>query len=160
MADEKQEMELLLSEKERKINDKRIVVKKISLLDSIRLASHLSGIATSIINNSELTASAVAKITYKDENGDVEQTNGVRMLGIAELLGVIGDEGADIVNDLIVKSTNLEDSEVEEISLEDGIDLLFDIYEVNKDFFTKLSNKLQKKVKKQGTTSRRKKEQQ
>jgi hypothetical protein len=32
------------------------------------------------------------------------------------------------------------------ISAEDGIDLLFDIYEVNKSFFTKFMSKLQKKV--------------
>lgn len=151
MADEKQEMDLLLAEQERKIGDKRVVVHKISLLDSIRLASHLSVVASNIVENSSLTASALTKITYKDDN-DPEQTNGVRMLGIIEMLGVLGDSGAEVVNDLIVKSTNLTDEEVEKIDLEEGVDLLFDIYEVNKDFFTKLSNKLQKKMKKTAAT--------
>ena len=70
------------------------------------------------------------------------------MMGLVELLGIIGEDGVDIVTDLIVKSTNLTDEEAEQIDVDEGIDLLFGIYEVNKGFFTKLSNKLQKKVKK------------
>lgn len=153
MADESKEMDLLLSEKERKIGEKRIVVKKISLLDSIRLASNLSAVAANIVDNSQLTASALTKLTFKDDN-DPQQTTGVRVLGFVEMLGIVGDVGADIVNDLIVKSTNLTDEEVEDVSLEDGVDLLFDIYEVNKDFFTKLKNKLQKKATKRKSATK------
>ena len=147
MATEKDEMDLLISEKERKIGDKKVVVKKISLLNTIRLASHLSEIAGRVVQNSELAASAITKLTFSEGENE-QQVNGVRLMGIVELLGIIGEDGADIVTDLIVKSTNLTDEEAEQIDVDEGIDLLFGIYEVNKGFFTKLSNKLQKKVKK------------
>ena len=147
MATEKEEMDLLLSEKELKIGDKRVVIKKISLLNTIRLASHLSEIAGRVVQNSELSASALSKLTFNDEN-QAEQANAIRMMGLVELLGIIGEDGADIVTDLIVKSTNLTDEEAEQIDVDEGIDLLFGIYEVNKGFFMKLSNKLQKKMKK------------
>lgn len=147
MATEKEEMDLLLAEKELKIGDKRVVIKRISLLNTIRLASHLSEIAGRVVQNSELSASALSKLTFNDES-QAEQANAIRMMGLVELLGIIGEDGADIVTDLIVKSTNLTDEEAEQIDVDEGIDLLFGIYEVNKGFFTKLSNKLQKKVKK------------
>lgn len=147
MATEKDEMDLLLSEKERKIGDKRVVIKKISLLNTIRLASHLSEIAGRVVQNSELAASAITKLTF-NEGENEQQVNGVRLMGIVELLGIIGEDGADLVVDLITKSTNLTEEEAEEIDTDSGIELLFDIYEVNKGFFTKLSNKLQKKMKK------------
>jgi hypothetical protein len=147
MATEKDEMDLLLSEKERKIGDKKVVVKKISLLNTIRLASHLSEIAGRVVQNSELAASAITKLTFSEGENE-QQVNGVRLMGIVELLGIIGEDGSDLVVDLITKSTNLTEEEAEEIDTDSGIELLFDIYEVNKGFFTKLSNKLQKKVKK------------
>ena len=55
------------------------------------------------------------------------------------------ENGIDI---RIFYKMNLTDEEAEQIDVDEGIDLLFSIYEVNKGFFTKLSNKLQKKVKK------------
>ena len=39
------ELDILLANKEVKVGDKTVVVKRFSLLDTIRIASHLSGIA-------------------------------------------------------------------------------------------------------------------
>ena len=102
MATEKEEMDLLLAEKELKIGDKRVVIKKISLLNTIRLASHLSELAGRVVQNSELSASALSKLTFNDES-QAEQANAIRMMGLVELLGIIGEDGVDIVTDLIVK---------------------------------------------------------
>ena len=139
------EMELLLNtEKEVKIGNKKVVVHKISMLDSIKLASHLSVIATALIANSDATAKALTMLQVGDN--EEEDNSNVRLLGIAQLLAILGTEGADLLGDIIEKCTNLEEEEVAQIPAEDGIDLLFEIYEVNKSFFTKLSQKLEEKV--------------
>lgn len=138
------EMGLLLSEKEIKVGTKRVVIKKISLLDSIRLASNLSLIVSKIVDRSEESASAMSKLTYTGD--DAEEVTGMRMIGLMELLGVIGEGGTFIVQDLMVKSTNLTDDEIEAIDLEGGIDILLSIYDVNKDFFMKSIKKLAKKL--------------
>ena len=139
------EMELLLNtEKEVKIGNKKVVVHKISMLDSIKLASHLSVIATALIANSDATAKALTMLQVGDN--EEEDNSNVRLLGIAQLLAILGTEGADLLGDIIEKCTNLEEEEVAQIHAEDGIDLLFEIYEVNKSFFTKLSQKLKEKV--------------
>ena len=139
------EMELLLNtEKEVKIGNKKVVVHKISMLDSIKLASHLSVIATALIANSDATAKALTMLQVGDN--EEEDNSNVRLLGIAQLLAILGTEGADLLGDIIEKCTNLEEEEVAKIPAEDGIDLLFEIYEVNKSFFTKLSQKLKEKV--------------
>lgn len=139
------EMELLLNtEKEVKIGNKKVVVHKISMLDSIKLASHLSVIATALIANSDATAKALTMLQVGDN--EEEDNSNVRLLGIAQLLAILGTEGADLLGDIIEKCTNLEEEEIAKIPAEDGIDLLFEIYEVNKSFFTKLSQKLKEKV--------------
>ena len=139
------EMELLLNtEKEVKIGNKKVVVHKISMLDSIKLASHLSVIATALIANSDATAKALTMLQVGDN--EEEDNSNVRLLGIAQLLAILGTEGADLLGDIIEKCTNLEEEEIDQIPAEDGIDLLFEIYEVNKSFFTKLSQKLKEKV--------------
>ena len=139
------EMELLLdTEKEVKIGNKKVVVHKISMLDSIKLASHLSVIATALIANSDATAKALTMLQVGDN--EEEDNSNVRLLGIAQLLAILGTEGADLLGDIIEKCTNLEEEEIDQIPAEDGIDLLFEIYEVNKSFFTKLSQKLKEKV--------------
>ena len=158
------EMELLLSEKEVKVGDKKVIVKRIALLDTIRLASHLSGVVGTVVNHSELFGSALAKITYAgatDEEGNVtdspENINNIRMMGIIEAFGVVGEDGTDLLKDLIVKATNLSDDEVEDIDCTSGIDLLFEIYEVNKGFFEKCMSKLKEKLTKKKKSTKKEK---
>ena len=146
------EMELLLSEKEVKLaNGKRVVVKRIALLDTIRLTARLSGIVGAVMNSSENFTSALAKIAYNGElvggGKDTESNiNSIRMMGIVEAFNIIGEDGTELLKDILVKSTTLTDEDVEQIDCVDGIDILFDIYEVNKSFFGKCWRKLKGKV--------------
>ena len=146
------EMELLLSEKEVKLaNGKRVVVKRIALLDTIRLTARLSGIVGAVMNSSENFTSALAKIAYSGElvggGKDTESNiNSIRMMGIVEAFNIIGEDGTELLKDILVKSTTLTDEDVEQIDCVDGIDILFDIYEVNKSFFGKCWSKLKGKV--------------
>lgn len=146
------EMELLLSEKEVKLaNGKRVVVKRIALLDTIRLTARLSGIVGAVMNSSENFTSALAKIAYNGElvggGKDTESNiNSIRMMGIVEAFNIIGEDGTELLKDILVKSTTLTDEDVEQIDCVDGIDILFDIYEVNKSFFGKCWSKLKGKV--------------
>jgi len=146
------EMELLLSEKELVINDKRIVVKRIALLDTIRLAARLSEIVSIALNSSEAVTSALYKISYSGnpnvENETDESINSIRITGLFEIFGILGEDGTSLLKDVIVKSTNLSDVEAEQIDCVDGIDLISTIVEVNAGFFKKLSNKLKEKLKK------------
>lgn len=155
------EMEVLLSEKEIKLNGKRVVVKRIALLDTLRLASRLSGIVGLALNSSDGVVSAIAKISYagnSEIDGETESDiNGIRIAGLAELLGLLGEDGTELLKDLIVKSTNLTDAEVENIDSVDGIDLIETIIEVNKDFFVKFVNKLKEKIQKIVPTKEEKK---
>lgn len=144
----KDEIDLLLSEKEVKVNNKKVIIHKISLLDSIRLTSKLSNIASKILEDSDATASALTKITFKGAKDDDTNINAIHVVGITELLAIIGEDSASLLEDVIGKTTNMSDDDIDNISAEDGIDILFDIYEVNKGFFTKFMNKLQKKTKK------------
>ena len=145
------ELDLILnSEKEVKVGNKKIIVHKISMLDSIKLASHFSVIATALVSNSEATARALTMLQVSDEQEDDGGSN-LRLLGIAQLFAIVGNEGADLLEDIIEKCTNLSPEEVETIPAEDGIDLLFDIYDVNKSFFTKLSQKLGERLATQTT---------
>lgn len=137
------EMELLLSEKEITFGDKRIIVKRFSLLDTIRIASQASGVASKIINDSEASANALSKLTYNGQNDD--ETAGVRLMGLVEILSVVGEDGVNLIKECIYKATNLEYEEVEKIDSVDGVDLLFAVYEVNKGFFSKLLDKTKKK---------------
>ena len=152
MKEKDKELDILLANKEVKIGDKTVVVHRFSLLDTVRLASHLSGIAATILGNTDTTAIALNKIMYNPENMDEEMAqsvNSIRFMGMIELLGVLGNEGADLLADLLIKGTNLTAEEIEDLDGLDGIDLLFDLYEVNKGFFTKFMSKLEKKIPKQ-----------
>lgn len=147
------EMELLLAEKEIKIGDKNITVKRIALLDTIRLASHLSSVVSLVVNSSEKFSDALYKVTYSGTNDEErklsetqDEINGIRIMGFVELVGIIGEDGTELLKELIVKSTSLSDSEVEDIDCISGIDLISAIVEVNKGFFEKCMNKLKEKL--------------
>ena len=142
----KDEIDLLLSDKEVNVSGKKVVVHKISLLDSIRLTAGLSGIVGKVIEDSDATASAITKLTFSSDKETSDNLKVIHLVGVAELVSVIGDDSADIIKDIVSKTTNMTDEDIEEMSAEDGIDILFDIYEVNKGFFTKFMNKLQKKT--------------
>ena len=149
------EMEVLLAEREVTVNDKKIIVKRYSLLDTIRLAAHASSIVASVIQDSDKTASAITKLTFEGNNPT--ENNSIRMLGLVELLSIVGEDGVYLLKELLVKSTNLDEDEVEEIDLVDGIDLVFAMYEVNKGFFTKFMKKLEGKIPKKKRATKKEK---
>ena len=149
------EIDVLLAEKEVTINNKKVIVKRYSLLDTIRLAAHASSIVASVIQDSDKTASAITKLTFKGNN-QIEN-NSIRMLGLVELLSIVGEDGVYLLKELLVKSTNLDEDEVEEIDLVDGIDLVFAMYEVNKGFFMKFMKKLEKKIPKKKRATKKEK---
>ena len=142
------ELDILLANKEVKIGDKLVVVHRFSLLDTIKIASHLSGLAGMVLNSTDATATAINKLMYRpiDDNVSEQTVNSIRFMGLLELIGILGDEGADLVADILRKGTNMTTDEIEELDALDGVELLFDLYEVNKGFFTKLLNKLEKKI--------------
>ena len=146
MSEEKKtnEMELLLSEQEIKVDGKVVIVHKLAMLDTIRLASQMSSLAAAIVNNSEVAANAIGKLAVN--SGDINSDNAIRLIGMVEILGLVGEDAADLIQNIIVKSTNLTEDEAELISAEEGIDLLFKIYEVNKSFFKKFLQKLKEKT--------------
>ena len=49
MADAKEELEVLLADKEVTVNGNKVVVKRLSFLDTLRLTQHLSGIVTGLL---------------------------------------------------------------------------------------------------------------
>jgi hypothetical protein len=146
MSEEKNtsEMELLLSEQEIKVDGKTVIVHKLAMLDTIRLASQMSSLAAAIVNNSDTAANAIGKLAVN--SGDANSDNAIRLIGMVEILGLVGEDAADLIQNIIVKSTNLTEDEAELISAEEGIDLLFKIYEVNKSFFKKFLQKLKEKT--------------
>jgi len=146
MSEEKNtsEMELLLSEQEIKVDGKTVIVHKLAMLDTIRLASQMSSLAAAIVNNSEVAANAIGKLAVN--SGDINSDNAIRLIGMVEIIGLVGEDAADLIQNIIVKSTNLDYDEAELISAEEGIDLLFKIYEVNKSFFKKFLQKLKEKT--------------
>ena len=137
-------MELLLSEQEIKVDGKTVIVHKLAMLDTIRLASQMSSLAAAIVNNSEVAANAIGKLAVN--SGDINSDNAIRLIGMVEIIGLVGEDAADLIQNIIVKSTNLDYDEAELISAEEGIDLLFKIYEVNKSFFKKFLQKLKEKT--------------
>ena len=147
MSEEKNtsEMELLLSEQEIKVDGKTVIVHKLAMLDTIRLASQMSSLAAAIVNNSEVAANAIGKLAVN--SGDINSDNAIRLIGMVEIIGLVGEDAADLIQNIVVKSTNLTEDEAELISAEEGIDLLFKIYEVNKSFFKKFLQKLKDKTK-------------
>lgn len=144
MSNENKEMELLLSEQEIKVDGKTVVVHRLAMLDTIRLASQMSSLAAAIVNNSEVAANAIGKLAVN--SGDLNSDNAIRLIGMVEILGLVGEDAADLIQNIVVKSTNLTEDEAELISAEEGIDLLFKIYEVNKSFFKKFLQKLKEKT--------------
>lgn len=144
MSNENKEMELLLSEQEIKVDGKTVIVHKLAMLDTIRLASQMSSLAAAIVNNSEVAANAIGKLAVN--SGDLNSDNAIRLIGMVEILGLVGEDAADLIQNIVVKSTNLTEDEAELISAEEGIDLLFKIYEVNKSFFKKFLQKLKEKT--------------
>lgn len=138
------EMELLLAEKEVKVNNKTVVVKRFSFLDTIRLASHTSAIIAGVINDSEKTASALTRIMF--DSGNEKEDMMIRVTGFVELLSVIGDDGVGLLKEILVKSTNLDEETIEDIDSVEGIDLALTVYEVNKGFFMKCLSKLKKAI--------------
>lgn len=138
------EMELLLSEQEIKVDGKTVVVHRLAMLDTIRLASQMSSLAAAIVNNSEVAANAIGKLAVN--SGDLNSDNAIRLIGMVEILGLVGEDAADLIQNIVVKSTNLTKDEAELISAEEGLDLLFKIYEVNKSFFKKFLQKLKEKT--------------
>ena len=143
------EIDVLLAEKEVTVNDKKVIVKRYSLLDTIRLAAHASSIVASVIQDSDKTASAITKLTFEGNNPT--ENNSIRILGLVEILGIVGEDGVSLLKELLVKSTNLDEDEVE------GIDLVFAMYEVNKGFFTKFMNKLEGKIPKKKRATKKEK---
>lgn len=140
MADAKEELEVLLADKEVTVNGNKVVVKRLSFLDTLRLTQHLSGIVTRIINDADTFSSALTKIMYKSDNPETDTV--IRANGLLEIINSLGEDGIEFLMDIIVKSTSLTEDEIEEIDCEAGIDLAFDIYEVNKGFFMKCLKKL------------------
>lgn len=159
-----EEMELLLSEKELKFGDKRVIVKRISLLDGMRLTQQISSVASLAIEQSGVISNAIMKLAFTggerlgedgkpltDSEGKTiqlseQEVNGIKISGILELFNVLGEDIVDLVKELIVKATNLSDEEAEDIDCVDGVDLIAEIVEVNKPFFQKLSSKLKEKI--------------
>lgn len=142
------ELDVLLSNKELTINDKQIIVKRFSLLNTFRITANLQSIVNVFVNNPEATSSALSKIAFVPKEDENVNVNSIRAIGIIELISVFGEEIADIIADIIVKSTTLTKEEVEAIDNQEGIDLLIAIYEVNKGFFTKCMTKLEKRLRK------------
>lgn len=152
------EMELLLSEQELVINGEQVKIHKFPMLAGIRLTSQLSKIVGKVLtveDNAGIIDTAVKALATTGET-DADTTS-FRLYGIRVLLELLGDDLVDLIAQVISKSTDLPLKEVEKISLEDGIDLLFAIYEVNKNFFTKFSMKLQSLAEKNQAPKARKK---
>lgn len=141
----KDEMDLLLAEREIKLGTKKFIVKKISMLNAIRLTTKLSGVVKRLMEDSEGFSRAISELSYVDENNKATTTS-IRLLGFVDLVTMIGDEGVDFIKELIVKSTTMTDEDVEMITLEDSVDLIQNIYEVNEGFFTKFIAKVNEKL--------------
>jgi len=116
------------------------------LLDTIKLASDLSKVASALVDNSDLIASAITKITYQDKENKDDDYTMFRIMGALELLSAVSENSVDFIHDIIEKSTNLEYDEVGELDNEAGMDVLCSIYKVNKSFFQKLFKKLKEKM--------------
>ena len=147
------EMDVLLSEKDVKVGDKQVVVKRIALLDTLKIASKISDIVSNVVNGSNNFDTSLAKVLFsgktKDEDGndivlEDTQLNVIRIQGVMEIVGIIGDDAIELIRTIIAKSTNLSYEEVDELDSVYGIDLLEAIFEVNKSFFEKCMSKLKR----------------
>lgn len=136
-------MDMLLAETEIKINGQVIEVKKFPMLAGIRLTARVSKLVNKVLGDEESVNQFNTAVNALVADGSTQaETNGFRLFGIKTLLSLLGDDLVDVITYVISKSTNLTNEEIEAINLEEGLDLLFEIFNVNKGFFTKFSTKL------------------
>lgn len=148
------ELELLISEKEVEVGGKQVVVKKISMFNTVRIASQISSVVAKVMEDTDRFTLSLAKVMYQPPEGE-EDDMAVRLMGIVEIFGAIGDDGVDLLKNIITKSTNLTAEDAEELDIIEGVDILTSIYEVNKGFFVKCGKKLQEKMKKPTKTKKK-----
>lgn len=141
----KDEMDLLLAEREIKVGTKKFIVKKISMLNAIRLTTKLSDVVKRLMEDSDSFSRAMSELSYVNEK-DNRATQSIRVLGVIDLISMLGEDGVDFIKELILKSTTMEEEDVEAVSLEDSVDLIESIYEVNEGFFTKFTKKVTEKL--------------
>ena len=141
----KDEMDLLLAEREIKVGTKKFIVKKISMLNAIRLTTKLSDVVKRLMEDSDSFSRAMSELSYVNEK-DNRATQSIRVLGVIDLISMLGEDGVDFIKELILKSTTMEEEDVEAVSLEDSVDLIESIYEVNEGFFTKFTKKVNEKL--------------
>lgn len=141
----KDEMDLLLAEREIKVGTKKFIVKKISMLNAIRLTTKLSDVVKRLMEDSDSFSRAMSELSYVNEK-DNRATQSIRVLGVIDLISMLGEDGVDFIKELILKSTTMEEEDVEAVSLEDSVDLIEAIYTVNEGFFTKFTKKVNEKL--------------
>ena len=138
-----EEMELLLSDQEVKVNGKTVTVHKFPMLAAIRITAKLSKLVGKAIKDEESASNVETAFNALILGGsDTDDSKAYLAYGIRIFMEMFGEPLVDIISDVIYKSTDLGKDDIETIDLEDGIDLLTAIYEVNKGFFTKFTNKL------------------
>ena len=150
-----EEIEVLLSTREIMINGKKELVKRFSFMDTIKIASNASTVVSHALTDPTALSNAFAKLTATTEDADV--SNGLRLMGIVELLSLIGEDSSDFIRDLILRATNLDTETLNDLDPDVGVELIFMIYEVNKGFFTKCLTKLKEKMPKAETKKETKK---
>lgn len=151
---QKRELEALFSHEKIKIDGKDVVVKKYSFLSAMKLTAKLSNLAHSVLEDAQKASLALAHISYESENES--EVFSMKLMGIMELLDLVGDSGIDFVKLAIEEATGLTDEEFEEIDAESGLCLLYEIYKVNKSFFTKFMTKLEAQTPKKKKTKEKK----
>lgn len=138
-----EEMELLLSDQEVKVNGKIVTVHKFPMLAAIRITAKLSKLVGKAIKDEESASNVETAFNAMILGGsDTEDSKSYLAYGIRIFMEMFGEPLVDLISDVIYKSTDLDKDEIEAIDLEEGLDLLVAIYEVNKGFFTKFTNKL------------------
>ena len=138
-----EEMELLLSDQEVKVNGKIVTVHKFPMLAAIRITAKLSKLVGKAIKDEESASNVETAFNALILGGsDTDDSKAYLAYGIRIFMEMFGEPLVDIIGDVIYKSTDLGKDDIETIDLEEGIDLLTAIYEVNKGFFTKFTNKL------------------
>lgn len=138
-----EEMELLLSDQEVKVNGKIVTVHKFPMLAAIRITAKLSKLVGKAIKDEESVSNVETAFNALILGGsDTEDSKAYLAYGIRVLMEMFGEPLVDLISDVIYKSTDLDKDDIESINLDDGFDLLVAIYEVNKGFFTKFMSKL------------------
>lgn len=138
-----EEMELLLSDQEVEVNGKTVTVHKFPMLAAIRITAKLSKLVGKAIKDEESVSNVETAFNALIlGSSDADDSKAYLAYGIRVFMEMFGEPLVDIIGDIIYKSTDLGKDEIEAIDLEEGLDLLTAIYEVNKGFFTKFTNKL------------------